>query len=502
MFRRFAVALVLASVPASASGFYFGENGSKALLTGGAFAGEADDLSAIQHNPGGLSQLSGFHFLVDSALFNHDVRFQRREPDGTPFVAQEVKNNGGLFFAPFVGVGYGLTVAEMPLTIAAGLYGPPSVGRYNYPRPNYEKNNPEPPKVPSYVESPKKFAPQRYSLINNDVVILYPSLSVSLAPTSKISAGVSLQYVVSSFSFSQSIYSALSTPPTMRDEDPEFDSLVSVQLQGKGGYTGILGVLVKPTDRIAIGASARPPVQVNSHGKFIIEPGEQARNFGTTVTCPGRIAEDVGTVKEGRVICPDGADLSLTLPWEIKVGTRIKPTGKLGINVDFVYQGWQSLGALVLTPNDITIQLAGNEPQPVSQFIIPKHWHHAISVRGGVSYDFDFGLTLRGGGWYETSASPDAYAGIDFAHFDRVILTGGAGYKVGPMEFLVGGAFSPNVTKEVTTSDARAGQTDPEIQGQVVGNGTYNSSGFILTAGIRGSFGGGPKAAAIQETSP
>src|SRR5205823_617469 len=117
----------------------FGENGSKALLTGGAFAGEADDLTAIQHNPGGLTQLSGFNFLIDGEFLNHDVAFQRKDEGGGSFLAQQIHNTGGLFVLPFAGIGYGHDLLDRPLTIALGIYGPPSVGRYTYPSPDYER---------------------------------------------------------------------------------------------------------------------------------------------------------------------------------------------------------------------------------------------------------------------------------------------------------------------------------------------------------------------------
>src|SRR5690348_450757 len=109
---RFLTVLLLAcSAPASAAGFYLAENGSKTLMMGGAFAGQADDLSALQHNPAGLAQLQGFQFMVDGDLALHMITFQRYDPGFDPAnlpttPAQPVSNSGGPFVAPMIGAGF------------------------------------------------------------------------------------------------------------------------------------------------------------------------------------------------------------------------------------------------------------------------------------------------------------------------------------------------------------------------------------------------------------
>ena len=107
---------------------------------GGAFTGQADDLSAIQHNPAGLTQLSGVQALLDGRLTNHQVDFQRTNSAGQALFAQQVHNSAGVYMAPFIAAAYGWTVWDRALTVALGVYGPPSVGRYAYPAPNYTLN--------------------------------------------------------------------------------------------------------------------------------------------------------------------------------------------------------------------------------------------------------------------------------------------------------------------------------------------------------------------------
>ncbi len=93
-------------------------------------------------------------------------------------------------------------------------------------------------------------------------------------------------------------------------------------------------------------------------------------------------------------------------------------------------------------------------------------------------------------------------------------MTGGLGFKVGPIEILLGAAGSPTVTHAVTSSTSLAANTNaPIINGDSIGSGIYTSGYFMATLGIRGHFGGsGAKATpppaepapvpAIEEPAP
>lgn len=451
--------------PSFASGFYLGENGTKALLQGGAFTAQADDLTAIQHNPGGLALQGGVGFLFDSQLIDHQLSFCRGDTGVSCSQTTElVRNRGGAFFLPNLGGSYSLLAGGKRLTIALGVYGPPSVGKYQFNEPNYEKND-----AGRYLEDPRRYAPNRYTLINNNVVIAFPSLSVGYELHPRVAVGVSMQYVYSNFSFRQAVSSMLITPRRQAEEDPSFDSIVSIDLTGKPSVTGILGVLARPTDSLSIGASVRPPVSINARGRFGIELGEAAQNLDTQV---------IG----------DQAELFMTLPWEARVGARFT-TGGFALNADVVYEGWQSVQELVLVP-EISTQMGTEEPKPVEPFHIPKKWHHSLSGRLGGSYGFGFGTTVYAGLLVEEGAYDEAYTSIDFLQPTRAILTLGAGHKLGGFEVIAGGAYSPTVSSEVDESEVRAGSTDPSVKGGVVGLGTYSSGAWIATLGLRGRFGG------------
>ncbi|MBL9039643.1 MAG: outer membrane protein transport protein [Archangium sp.] len=470
---RLAVVVAGLSASAQAAGFYFGDNGSKALAQGGAFTAQADDASAIQYNPAGLAQQKGFGFLLDVQLINHQVSFLRQDPGNVTVPGvNTIQNTGGLFLLPFLGASYALQLGSRTLTLAAGVYGPPSAGRYQYPEPVYGRRD----------QSPRTLAPQRYALINNDVLILYPTLSAAIDVHPKVMLGVSLQLVASNFMFRQALYTEDvigPNPTTIREEDPEFDAIAKVNLPGRLGFTGIFGAMFKPTDSLSFGASIRPPIPITASGSLDVAFSDTLKNTGAEI--------------QGNT-----ADLTMTLPLELRVGARFMPMKTLGINADFVYQGWQSVDALVLTPTNVNLKASrDSDPEPLAPLRIPKNWKASFSGRVGASYDVMKYLTVHAGVLYETSASPDAYYSVDFAHPDRVFFSAGATGHLSAFDVIAGIAYTPITSKTVAQSEVRRGQT--RLEGAPVGTGVYTSGGFSLTVGVRGRF-GADKAATSKDT--
>jgi hypothetical protein len=487
--------LVLLPGFAFGAGFYMTENGTKTLLEGGAFVGEADDVSAMAHNPAGLANQPGFSFLADGQLLFHSITFQREDPGFDPSNppatnVQPVNNVGGPFVLPMLGVAYGFPLFNRTLTIAAGVYGPPSVGHYdiqsncvdsttmmNCASPDYTRDS-----AGKYIHDPRKWAPQRYTLLSNSITIVYPTLSLAYAIHPRFQLGVSLQPVLASFSFRQAITSNLVTPTKQSGEDPIFDSIVNVNLPLQYvGFTGIAGVMVKPVDWLSIGASVRPPIPITAKGNLNIDLGEAATALNTTVM-------------------GDQVQLQLKLPLEIKAGVHVQPIKKLGINFDFVYQGWQSVQDIVLTPENVSLKIGSGAPMAVAPFDIHKGWTHSAQFHLGGGYQLMPWLSLHAGGWYETGAIPDSSLGVDFLHPATVVFTGGLGFHFWGIDVYAGAAGSPTQTIAVTNSTSRAGSTDPTIQGSVVGNGIYTTGTFMATIGVRGHFGGASTPPASEPT--
>src|SRR5207245_9084732 len=88
-----------------------------------------------------------------------------------------VENSGGAFLNTMSGASW----KKGDLVLALGAYGPPSIGRYQYPDPR------------TMTTAIAIHAPQRYSLIQSDNFILYPSLGAAYRITPWLDAGAVIQ---------------------------------------------------------------------------------------------------------------------------------------------------------------------------------------------------------------------------------------------------------------------------------------------------------------------
>lgn len=454
---------------ASASGFYFGDNGAKAFAQGGAFTAQADDLTAMQHNPAGLAQLDGLQFLADLNLLHNEVTFLRQDPgfdpDNPSSLVKPTTNSTTVFLSPFFGVAYGLPVAGRALTLSLGVYAPPAQGRNGYAEPNYAKED------GAFVETPRKFAPQRYALINHDIFISYPTLSAAYAVHPRFQVGLSAQLVVSHFAIRQALFAGDAVglnPQRLADEDPNYDVVASADLPGAVTVTGVLGVLAQATNWLSLGASFRPPIPIRATGKLDLTLGPVPQ---ATTTIEG-----------------NSATLALTMPAEVRVGARVTLLDRrLGLNLDGVYQGWNSVDALRLTPNEVFL-VQGTTRTAVAPFTIEKKWKASWSVRVGGSFDVLEYLTVHAGVLAETTAVNNASFTVDFPHPDRLFFTGGLSGKVGPVDLIAAFGYTPTSTVVVQQSDIRRAQTDPTVVAGSVGSGVYTVGGWVATVGLRAHF--------------
>ncbi|MEQ1507794.1 MAG: hypothetical protein ABMB14_36535, partial [Myxococcota bacterium] len=106
------------------------------------------------------------------------------------------------------------------------------------------------------------------------------------------------------------------------------------------------------------------------------------------------------------------AELVMTLPLELKFGARATPIEGLGINFDFVYQGWNSIDQLLLTPQGVNLS-SGPSAMPTPS---ARSWCSVPCVsdlsasssdsvtsrssRAGDSWPPKYDITLAG--WLET----------------------------------------------------------------------------------------------------
>jgi long-subunit fatty acid transport protein len=258
-------------------------------------------------------------------------------------------------------------------------------------------------------------------------------------------------------------------------ENTYWDAPAHVEVTGDPSVTGILGVLAGPFHGLSLGASFRPPVPIHGEGTLTIEPTQMMEDFQVQV--------------DG-----DRTEMELTLAPVLRVGARYDLSDLLGrtsdVELDYVWEGWSVVDEIVVTPDITTTATPPTGGDPividVPEIRIRKDWEDVHALRFGAEVEVMEPVAVRAGYIYETNAIPERTASLDFANFgDRHVLTAGLGFRpIRAVEVNVAYAhvFQPDLL--VDESEVRQTVTDPGTNPNVVGNGAYETSYDILTAGV------------------
>jgi len=525
-------AALAALLPTSAlaGGMDYPDNGTEALGRGGAFAAKADSGEALYYNPAGLARQRGLRLTLDSNFVLHHVTFQRTTPDGGGFVPSDnvagrdlapagtpigdpVENEAPAFIAPMLAVSYGFDGGLLHgLTLALGAYGPPEIGRYEYNEPKGPTTRTaglfEEDLDPAHQDPG---AANRYMLVDSDFLIAYPTFAVAYEVTDWLSFGLALQYVYADLSQRQVAWNYPSgktrqadtaqraCPSVERDlsnrpapfqlcaypndqvaENTYWDTMATLDVSGEPLFTGIAGVLVGPFSGLTFGASVRPAYDLVAKGTLKTDESPMMKEFGVEV---------VG----------DAATLELTMPMILRVGARYDLQPLLGrkadVELNYVLEGWSAFTDITVTPEiktKITTPPGGLAPyeQDLPPIVMTKNWEDVHALRLGVESEVVSILTARGGYIYETNAIPEATAALDFPNFgDRHVVTLGA--KLTPVDWLdvnlaYAHVFQPELV--VDESEVRQITTDAGQTGNIIGNGTYETSYDVFSIGVSARF--------------
>jgi hypothetical protein len=157
---------------------------------------------------------------------------------------------------------------------------------------------------------------------------------------------------------------------------------------------------------------------------------------------------------------PAAAEFITSIPWVLRTGARIismekgREKGDLELNV--VYEAWgsaQGQGPQVHIPKLGTGMFEQDDINPVVQ----HHFHDTVGVRVGGAYNVDAGggdtLTLRGGAFYDMSATDPAATRVDFDTLAKIGITAGVGYRLGAVTANLALAEIFDISRDVTDGD-------------------------------------------------
>lgn len=366
--------------------------GCKALALGGAFVGVADDPSAIFHNPAGLVfQRNDFNISIDG--FYIWPTHEYTTPTGSRAQSKYDCSLPQIFFSYRV---------SDKLTFGFGFYAPYAGGGVEWKEED--------------LGFPFKSTMGIYTLT--------PTLAYKVSE--KLSVGLNLN-----------LYGA------RLNVDTEMQSFGTMSTEENGSaFSGGLGLMFRPTERVGIGISIRGPAKMELSGKTKI-----------IQTIPG-----MGTVK----LNPD-SETSFNLPWDIEVGCSFKIAENILLSTSAQYTMWSVLAKVDKTIRDLP-NVGDYEYEELMNF------EDILTLRAGMEYTFSQGFFLRGGFGLDRCANPDETLSFKNIDVDKITLLGGIGFRTGVMEIDLSSAYAIGKEREKDTTEK------------------YNLSAFIMGLGINFSF--------------
>lgn len=372
--QRFFAALLIAGLVLGLTTGLFGNGlnlngvGSKASSMGTCFIGLADDFSAVFFNPAGLTQM--------------------KNPSLTLFITNLMPT--GTYNFELLGTTLADTQTESVMYPSGALayYKPLSdklvVGIAGY--------------VPSGVGA--RWPGDELAMLSGGTEFVWDStifmISVSPVAAYKISekfsigASLNIDYV------------------RLTMDRPGGDGMRIPYFQYSETFSGFglgatIGLMYKPMDMLSIGLTWKAPVKATIGGHA-----------------------EVPAYLSSLTSRSDG-ERSATWPMWLGAGIAFKPTDKLTVVADVVYNNWKKMQSIPVTFDEPVWVIAGMEE--ASEFTLK--WEDTWDFKVGVEYRLSDSLALRAGFYTDNSPSPEETLNILLPSIDYRVVTFGLGYTRG-----------------------------------------------------------------------
>ena len=402
------------------SGFQINESGAKAMAMAGAFAGVANDASAIHFNPAGITQLQGTNISAGVSLIIPSFKYT--SPDGNEY---EIEKK---VFTPFNV--YITHQFSEKFSAGFGVNTPYGLGTF------WEDEE----------------WPGRYLALDTEIrtFVFTPVIAYKVSDAFSISAG--LRYGYGDVLISRKTAIVNPSPPAYLT-----DGLV--ELEGDGTALGfVAGILVKPSEMIQLGLSYRSEMNYTFEGDAV-----------NTIPAPYNAAIPSTALPYG----PISADL--TTPQNITFGVGIMPNEAVTISADFQYVGWSSYDKLEIDFDDWANPLTGEQ-----RLSSERNFENSFIARLGAEYKASEQFALRGGLLYDNNPVTDEMLEPTLPDADRIGLNIGLGYQF-TENLSMDLAYFLLIFNERQIEDSEVDQNpSPLAPGIQPFNGTYNSTAHLF----------------------
>ncbi|MCA9580967.1 MAG: hypothetical protein KC416_04185 [Myxococcales bacterium] len=489
------------STPAQAGGYEFSSLGTKPLGRGGAVRARPDEIHSLLYNPANLAALSGMQLQLGSSLAFMSGCYTRSSTpannvsDGfqggeetvfDPAVVDDpatapgwpsVCNDGPpvplptLLFAarvnPWLGIGGGLLVPNAVGITSWAESGIVNVGGTDVPAPN------------------------RYMLLDENIIVLYPSIGAGIQVMPGLRLGATLQWGMAFVDFTN--HTAI-----VGGQNPAQDTRTTLSVKDLFMPGVILSAQATPHENFDVAFTFR---------------------WLDDVDAGGTIDFETGTYGDGATVSPrkttiEGAGFDAPLPWSaalaLRYADRIAPrpedpseverlSGRVedemanerwDIELDVVYEANSAVESFDITvPAGSEVALPDGTPIPITGpndkvFSLPHRWKDQWTFHLGGDYNVLPGLAaLRLGLSMETRGWDKAYAQLDFMPALRFGVHGGLTIRLGRFDVSMAYAHIFQETTQVSSSAAYP-QLTSLPPADVINAGTYEADFDVLALGV------------------
>lgn len=371
---------VLAATPARGAGFGIFEQGTKAMGMAGAFTAQADDGSALFHNPGGLA------FATETELSGGFTFFKATEAEfagANPFPGAGVREEQKLL-SEILPHAYWVQPLGPIWKVAVGLNAPFG--------------------LTTEWENPDRFSGRFFSTkAALRVVDLNPALGWQVTPDFGIGFGALLRF--SDVELRRNV--ATVNPFTLQAADV---GRLTLESDIDQGYGFNFGLLHKVSDIFAWGLSYRSKVKVEYSGEAQVAQVLTGNpQFDAVVRT--RIPFDTALPVETEIEFPDQASLGLAFVL----------TPDLLLETDANWTGWSSF-------DEVPIDFTGGATNSLPDASIPEQWNDVYNYRAGVRWTLSERVEWRFGFVFDESPQPEEAVSPLLPDADRNGFTVGYGY--------------------------------------------------------------------------
>jgi len=364
----FSIAL---SSQASAGGFQLNEHGARAMAQAGAFAARANDGSAIFFNPAGLSYLRGTQLMLGATLITPSYTYYGPSNLNSN-EAWEMNNK--MFYPPNAYLTHTWTDGVLKgLAAGIGLTTPYGLG----------------------TEWDDDWIGRAVTR-EIELQTFYVMPTVSYAVNEWVAIGIGANIVISNVMLRRAV--------------TNFDPTMDLELEGDGdlAYSFNAGIMLRPTEDIALGFTYRAETQLDFEGTANFNPPSSLESF-----FPG------GDVTTG---------IALPATWFAAIA--YSPMENLDIEFDYQFIGWSSYDKLAIDFAEDGENTPGLLQNDVSS---PKDYEDTFIARLGAEYRLPvLGLALRGGYFFDNNPVPDKSLEPLLPDSDRHGLNIGVGIDILP----------------------------------------------------------------------